>query len=181
MKRIILTIFLVCLGLLSLGFIALGLVVLARPSSLYPNLSPIGVGPSVPRPLPTPTPTPILKRKLDGGRLFNLVNDYRTEQDLSSLAWYHPLCDYAKKRSEEIKTDFSHAGFFTTWEEASAVCPECQKAGENLAEGYLSEEAVLEAWIKSPTHKENLDGPWTWGCVMFYDNNFVSMIFGQSR
>lgn len=139
----------------------------------------------VPTPTPEPTKTPTNPpRKLDGGRLFNLVNDYRKKNGLSELLWYHHLCNYAKTRSQEIKTDWSHEGYLKDSAEGtiySSICPECTRTGENLAKDFYSEKAVLQAWIKSPTHKENLDGNWDWGCAMYYSNNYVSILFGKSK
>jgi len=73
---------------------------------------------------------------MDGGRLFNLVNGYRTRNGLSELLWYHPLCNYAKERSEEVKADWSHKGYREQAEGGgiySKWCPECLRTGENLA------------------------------------------------
>ena len=126
--------------------------------------------------------TPVA-RVLDGGKLFNLVNQYRLENGSAQLSWYHPLCTYSQKRSQEIKDDWSHTGYL---EDAKTdfykiVCPECFRTGENLAKDYKSEEMILKAWIKSPSHKKNLDEDWDWGCAYFYSNNYVSFIFGKKK
>jgi hypothetical protein len=125
-----------------------------------------------------PTPKP---KTLDGGKLFNLVNDYRNQNGFSTLLWRHSLCEYSKIRSQEIVTDWSHEGFQDDSKnnELFKFCPECVTLGENLAEGYHSEKDILNAWIASPSHKENLDGNWQWGCAIFYSNNQVSFIFGK--
>lgn len=130
---------------------------------------------------PTLAPTP-RPRVLDGGKLFNLVNKYRSDHGLPQLQWFHPLCEYSKKRSQEATTDWSHTGFNEDsktgllWQ----YCPDCIRVGENLAEGYSSEEAILQGWINSPSHKANLDGDWTNACSYFYGNKYVSMIFGKN-
>lgn len=134
-------------------------------------------------PTPTITPTP-RPRKLDGGKLFNLINEYRTRNGLSELLWYHPLCEFAKERSQQVKDDWSHEGYQKEAMEGAlytSVCPECGKTGENLAQGYHSEEAALEGWIGSQSHKKNLDADWDWGCAMYYSNNYVSILFGKKR
>ena len=133
-------------------------------------------------PVPTPIPTRI-PRKLDGGKLFNLVNEYRNKNGLRQMTWYLPLCEYAKRRSSEVKTDWSHEGYYieasNSGELYKSICPECYKTGENLARDFYSEEAILQAWINSPTHKVNLDDDWDWGCAMVYSNTYVSMLFGK--
>lgn len=127
----------------------------------------------------TPVPTP---RIMDGGRLFNLVNSYRRKNGLNELLWYHRLCDYAKTRSQQVKDDWSHDGYQADADSGKifgSVCTECQRSGENLAKGFFSEESILQGWIKSPSHKENLDSDWDWGCAMFYSNNYVAFQFGK--
>ena len=134
-------------------------------------------------PIPTLIPTP-KPRSLDGGKLFNLVNDYRRKNGLNELLWYHPLCEFAKARSQQIKGDWSHEGYLKEATEGalySSICPECGLTGENLAKGYYSEEAALQGWINSPTHKANLDSNWDWGCAMYYSNNYVSILFGKKK
>lgn len=143
--------------------------------TIYPTTS------IIPKPTATPTPKP---RKLDGGRLFNLVNQYRAKNGMSQLQWYLPLCDYARQRSQQISTDFSHEGYLSDAESKvlyQQYCPECARTGENLAEGFISEEGVLQGWINSPTHKENLDYDWTYACAYFYGNKYVEMIFGKAK
>lgn len=139
--------------------------------------------PTILQPTPTLTPTP-KPRKLDGGKLFNLVNDYRKKNGLSELLWYHPLCEFAKARSQQVKDDWSHEGYLkeaTRGALYTSICPECGSTGENLAEGYYSEEAALQGWINSSSHKQNLDANWDWGCAMYYSNNYVSILFGKKK
>jgi uncharacterized protein YkwD len=177
MKRILLV------GLLlALSVVALVLkVILSEVNQLQFIEKPVSVQPS-PSPIPTPTatPKPIV---LDGGRLFNLVNAYRAKNGLKQMIWFHPLCEYSKERSSEIKTDFEHDQFLADSQSGLLwkYCPDCSLAGENLAEGYYSEEAILQAWINSPTHKDNLDGDWDIACSYFYKNNYVSLVFGRYK
>lgn len=139
-----------------------------------------------PTPTIAPTSTPTVKPKpkiLDGGKLFNLVNAYRVKNGLKQLSWFHPLCEYSKNRSNEVKTDWSHdqlendAKSGLLWQ----YCPDCLRAGENLAKDYFSEEAVLQGWINSPSHNQNLLGDWDIACSYFYGNNYVSIEFGKLK
>ena len=36
-----------------------------------------------------------------------------------------------------------------------------KKVGENIAYNYNSPKAVVDAWLKSPTHKANIEGNYT--------------------
>lgn len=135
--------------------------------------------------VPTPTPTPRVKKKLDGGYLFNLVNAYRRGKGLQEMTWWHKLCEYSTERSAEIQRDWSHGGYLEdskNGELYGKYCPGCTRTGENLAKDYWTEEEILQAWINSPTHKANLDeAGWNIGCAMVIDNNFVSMEFGNKQ
>lgn len=145
-------------------------------------LSSIPQATTIVTPPPTPTPTP-KPRKLDGGRLFNLVNAYRVKNGLSQFQWFHPLCEYSNQRAKQVATDWSHEGYLNDAKDGllQQYCPDCIRTGENLAENYSTEEQILNAWIKSPTHKENLDYDWTYACAYFYGNKYVSMIFGKGK
>lgn len=131
---------------------------------------------------PTQTPTP-KPRVLDGGRIFNLVNEYRASLGLSTLLWYHPLCEYAKERSLEIEQDFSHEEFAkdATSGGLLAVCPECEGFAENLAYGFQTEQSALQGWINSPGHKKILEGDWNVACAWFKANKYVSMVFAKKK
>lgn len=137
-------------------------------------------------PAPTPASSPVIVKAtvvLDGGRLFNEVNAYRSKNGLSQLSWYHPLCEYAKVRSNTASSDWSHDGYISDSKTTlyTEVCPLCGKTGENLARGYETEAIALKAWIGSPGHKANLDGDWDWGCAMYYGNDVTAMLFGKKR
>ena len=151
------------------------------------TISPLRASPAVrgvevtPTVFSTATPKP---KKLDGNRLFNLVNDYRAKNGLKQLAIYPPLCEFAKIRAGQIKNDWSHSGYdqaAADGELFKTICPDCAKVGENLAKDYPTEEAVLQAWIASPYHKGNLDGDWDWGCAVYYSNNFATFLFGKKK
>lgn len=149
-----------------------------------PNIQPLKtVTPVNPTIIITIAPT-AKPRPLDGGRLFNLVNEYRSKNGLNQLLWYLPLCDFAKARSQQVKDDWSHDGYqkeATEGDLYKSICPECDRTGENLAKDFPNENAAIQGWIKSPSHKANLDGNWDWACAMYYSNNYVSIIFGAKK
>lgn len=191
MKKVIILFILVSLAFLSLSYLvwqknpfawkALStLESQIKGQWITPTLTPT----PIPTPTLTPTPTPIPRPKvLDGGRLFNLVNEYRTSLGLSTLLWYHPLCEYAKERSLEIEQDFSHEEFAkdATSGGLLTVCPGCEGFAENLAYGFQTEEAALQGWINSPGHKKILEGDWNVACAWFKANKYVSMVFGKKK
>lgn len=107
--------------------------------------------------------------------VFNLMNQQRVAQGLSSLAWSDALTNAAQVRAGEITTTFSHTrpNGSAFWTVDSNV-----QYGENLAKLYQSADSVYTAWMNSPTHAANImdggyktvgiavcqtdDGSWYW-------------------
>lgn len=85
---------------------------------------------------------------------YELTNVYRESRGLATLAWSERLAIDALVRSEEIEKRFSHTRpnneqWFTLDSE--------YMYGENLAQGYGNSGGVVQAWIDSPSHRENLE------------------------
>lgn len=85
-------------------------------------------------------------------QIFNLTNQYRTQNKLNPLSYSPTLSAAAQKRAEELvsKKQWSHEGFLST------TNPNYYVVTENLAEGFKSNDLAFQAWIKSPTHQKNL-------------------------
>lgn len=104
-----------------------------------------------------------------------LVNKERVAAGLPALSWSQGLTEAASVRAGELQTKFSH-----TRPDGSAwyTVNEALVYGENLAKGYNGSASVVDAWMKSPTHKANIlssqfttigislvqgtDGVWYW-------------------
>ncbi|MCM1386612.1 MAG: CAP domain-containing protein [Bacillus sp. (in: Bacteria)] len=102
------------------------------------------------------------------------VNLERVQIGLPELIWNDELAKAADIRVKEIKEAFSHvrpdgSEWWTVNEEVIY--------GENLARGYQSADTVMDAWMKSSEHKDNIlyaafqtigiavyesDGQWYW-------------------
>ena len=123
------------------------------------------VSPSI-APSPTPSPDEIAKD------VYNLVNEYRKNNGLSYLTKSVPTCAIAGARLPEAEVDWSHDGFW----KYSRLYSGISKVGENLARNYFTSKEVLDAWIKSPEHKENLDKPeWKYMCIKSENYHFVQI------
>lgn len=98
------------------------------------------------------TPTPV--KTLDRYKLFELVNLHREKQGLSPLLFDPSMCEYTKERLKEVHTGWSHDGF-------NRKKPPFRYtyAGENLSRGFLKESEVVDGWINSPSHLENIIKP----------------------
>lgn len=101
------------------------------------------------------------------GKLAGYVNEYRLENKLP-LVVEHPLpCLLAEIRLTQIKTDYSHNGFYTL-----TALPEMRNTGtwyENLAKtgtAIVGDAGVMAAWVASAWHNRNLLAPaMAYGCI----------------
>ena len=81
------------------------------------------------------------------------VNEIRVANGLNALRYDAELEADSSVRANEITTKFSHtrpdgSDWYTVDEDLMY--------GENLAEGYNSADAVVNAWMASPEHKANI-------------------------
>ncbi|NLF80581.1 MAG: transporter, partial [Clostridia bacterium] len=90
--------------------------------------------------------------------VIRLVNIERANAGLDKLTADQSLCEAAKIRASEIRSNFSHtrpdgSSCFTALSEVSASYT---SAGENIAIGQGSPEEVVKAWMNSPGHRANI-------------------------
>ena len=84
---------------------------------------------------------------------FNLVNQKRAAAGLSTLAWSDKLSAAALVRAQELVSLFSHdRPNGTAWYTVDSTV----MFGENLAKLYYTGDAVVDAWMASPTHAANI-------------------------
>lgn len=82
------------------------------------------------------------------------VNMWRTENGLPEVTETPLTCGIAKIRAKEAYINWSHDGF-----EGKRFCDKYCYLGENLAQhfnGMLSVDDVLQAWLDSPKHRDNI-------------------------
>jgi uncharacterized protein YkwD len=148
--------------------------------AVFYNLS-LNVGTAgPPKELPTPEPTRSLMVKVS--RVFDLVNDHREKNGLNRLIWDEQLCRMAKERVNEIHTDFTHSG---APYKADTYYPN-RRVGENIMKSRTTgdnEAYMVEGWIESPSHLENIVRPnFVRSCIAadWFDNkNYAVQIFSD--
>jgi hypothetical protein len=88
------------------------------------------------------------------------------------------LCSLAEKRAYEITVLFSHKGFRDADAFSLAENP-FNYLGENLLKGPSSSNKIaFEAWLRSSTHRYNLENPdYTHSCLKCVDE-YCAHIFG---
>lgn len=101
----------------------------------------------------TPTVSGTLSEKV-----IALVNSYRSQNGLSSVTYDATLAKAANVRAKELVSSFSHTRpngtrCFTAFDEAGVSY---RGAGENIAMGQSSAEEVMNDWMKSEGHRENI-------------------------
>lgn len=95
----------------------------------------------------------------DEQRTLDLINEYRVQNGLSEVKPFSDLQDVAKLKAEDLVNNeyFSHtsATLGTPFEMLKDNEVTYKIAGENLA-GSTTPEKAVEAWINSPSHRENI-------------------------
>ena len=92
--------------------------------------------------------------------VLELVNEIRAQNGLSALTLDADLCRYARVKSQ----DMHDAGYFShtspTYGSPFAMMRQFgisyNYAGENIAQGYATAEAVVNAWMNSEGHRANI-------------------------
>jgi len=119
-----------------------------------------------------PTYYPI--ESLEYDELVSLINIERQNRNLSVLKSECRLIDIAKKKAMEMNRDKSitHNGFMSR-----SVASEAITFAENLGYNFKSPKILLEAYLNSPSHKDNIIqanfthvGSWTeekYNCLTF--------------
>ena len=117
-------------------------------------------------------------------QVVELVNQERTKAGLSAVTLDQNIASAALVRAKEIETSFSHtrpngSKFSTALTEQGVTF---KGAGENIAWGQKSPEAVIQAWMNSEGHRANiLNKNFTNIGVGYYQNaagrNFWTQLF----
>lgn len=106
-------------------------------------------------------------------QILRLVNQERAKAGLAPVTLDKNMGAAALVRAKEIVSNFSHTrpngtGFATALKEQGVSY---RGAGENIAWGQRTAEAVMEAWMSSPGHRANiLDAKYTKLGVGHYQN-----------
>lgn len=89
-----------------------------------------------------------------------LVNALRAERGLSPLDVDASVSAGARIKSRDMKASgyFSHTspGYGTPFQMMKALGISYRSAGENIAQGYSTAQAVVAAWMQSQSHRELL-------------------------
>ena len=89
-----------------------------------------------------------------------LVNAERAKYGLAALTLDETLCGYARVKSQDMHDQgyFSHTSptYGSPFDMMRAFGVSYRTAGENIAMGYATPAAVVEAWMNSEGHRANI-------------------------
>jgi len=96
-------------------------------------------------------------------KLFELTNGERQKEHLSTLAYNPKLEAAAKKKAEDMFAKDYWAHYApdgrSPWNFMLDADYQYEYAGENLAKNFLFSKNVVDAWMASPSHRENMLKP----------------------
>ena len=97
-------------------------------------------------------------------KLFKLTNQQREENGLKPLKYNDQLAEAAKEKGADMfaKNYWAHFapdGSTTPWSFILKSGYKYEYAGENLAKNFMFSDGVVQAWMKSPSHRENMLRP----------------------
>jgi hypothetical protein len=130
---------------------------------------------------------------VDFTSLYNLHNKIRSENGLSPLGINSLLINSAQAKADAmLESDcWSHycPDGKSPWEFFDSAGYLYAYAGENLAEGFNDNNAVMNAWMNSPTHKDNILNPqfneigisFAYGNFQGINNNTIVVVHFGSR
>lgn len=104
--------------------------------------------------------------------IMELINAYRINEGLNTLNEHNTVKAVAYTHTDYmIEVDnVSHDNFFQRKQSLQANA-EANVVSENVAYGFSSAESVVNAWINSPSHKDNIEGDYTDFDVSAEQNN----------
>ena len=95
---------------------------------------------------------------------FNLINEIRVQNNRPKFKWDPTAYKSAKIRANEVTTVWGHdrpdgSMYYTSLGVGDPPWRVYKNVAENLAWGYSTSEEVVDAWMNSPDHCENILNP----------------------
>ena len=115
--------------------------------------------------------------------VISLINDIRRENNLTELTADPTLCRIARIKAQDMHDGgyFDHTSptYGTPFEMMLAYGIRYQTAAENIAYGYKTPQAVVDGWMNSSGHRENILNPTFTKIGVGYvsDGNYWTQLF----
>jgi uncharacterized protein YkwD len=104
-----------------------------------------------------------LSRSLEH-QTFDLINQYRTDENLPPLIWNSAIADMARRHSRDMATGevaFGHGGFSDRMDALHGIFAGMTGGGENV---FFTDDRpgvarlAVQSWLHSPPHLHNIRG-----------------------
>lgn len=109
------------------------------------------------------SPSKVKSANYTSEEVVNLVNEYRSANGLEIVDVDLQLVEAARKKAMDMfeKDYWDHTGpnGETAWQFIKAEGYSYSIAGENLAKGFNDVNKMNQAWLNSPSHKQNIADP----------------------
>lgn len=153
---------------------------LPKPIPQPKPVEPINVDPA-PAPTPEPTPEPSPKPLGIAEQLLNAHNEYRARNGKAALKLNDKLTEAAMKHAAYMESInvLTHTGRRRDmpWDRALAEGYQYRYIAENIAYGTVSVDSVMNMWINSSGHRENMLGSFKdFGAAKM--GNYWCVVFG---
>ncbi len=106
--------------------------------------------------------------------ILNLINRHRQSIGKNSLQMDAFLCTIAMTHSEKMakrRIRFGHSGFKRRIRKTKNQYENSYRYAENVAAGQKTPKQVVDAWLKSPGHRKNIEG----------DYNFCGLAVARNK
>lgn len=102
-------------------------------------------------------------------KAYNQINEIRVDAGIDELSWNQNLESVSDVRAKECDEEFSHTRpNGSKWNTVNSQI----QGGENLAFGFDNADDAVDAWMDSPTHRDNiLYEDFTSGSISIYQND----------
>lgn len=110
-------------------------------------------------------------------QVVDLTNAERAKEGLKPLEMHSPLMEVAQAKSEDMAKNnyFSHTSptYGSPFDQIKSAGISYRSAGENIAQGQRTPQQVVQAWMESPGHRQNImNANYTHIGVGFVDNGY---------
>lgn len=110
-------------------------------------------------------------------RMTHLLMPLKFDAHLNKIAWQHSQ-NMAKHR-----LPVGHQGFDQRFKTMRLEIDNVAQAAENVAAGFSNVDMVIDGWLHSPGHRQNILGPYTLtGIAIAYDNEhkpYYTQVFAK--